>query len=53
MQKKLGLKKKVCFFSATIVKCVNETGQANRRHIGLVCCIMFAHLTKVKGHQGP
>ena len=34
-------------------ECMNETGHAYRRHIGLVCCTMFAHLTEVKGHQGP
>ena len=34
-------------------ECMTETGHAYRSHIGLVCCIMFAHLTEVKGHQGP
>ena len=34
-------------------ECMNETGHAYRRHIGLVYCIMFAHLTEVKGHQRP
>ena len=34
-------------------ECMNETEHAHRRHIGLVCCVMFAHLTKVIGHQGP
>jgi len=33
--------------------CMNETGHAHRRDMGLVCCIMFAHLTEVKGHQEP
>ena len=31
--------------------CMNISGYAHRRHIGLVCCIMFADLTEVKGHQ--
>ena len=30
-------------------ECINETGHAYRRYIGLVCCIMFARLTKIKG----
>ena len=34
-------------------ECMNETSHAHRRHLGLVCCIMFAHLTEVKGHQEP
>jgi len=33
--------------------CMNGTGHAYRKDIGLVCCVMFAHLTEVKGHQGP
>ena len=34
-------------------ECMNDIGHAHRRHIGLVCCIMFAHITEVKGHRGP
>ena len=40
-------------FFSHYVECVNERGHAHGRHIGRVCCIMFAHLTEVKGHQGP
>ena len=32
-------------------ECMHETWNAYRRQIGLVCHKMFAHLTKVKGHQ--
>ena len=45
--------KKGNFFFSHYGECMNETGHAHTRHIGLVCCIMFAHLTEVKGHQGP
>ena len=34
-------------------ECMNETGHAYRRHIAFVCGILFACLTKVKGHQEP
>ena len=51
---KLGFLSKNAIFSATMVNVfMNETGHAHRKHIGLVCCIMFAHLTEAKGHQGP
>jgi len=30
---------------------MNKSGHAHRRHIGLVCCIMFVDLSEVKCHQ--
>jgi len=51
--RKLGFFVKKRIFFSHYVECMNETGHAHRRHIGLVCCVMFAHLTEVKGHQGP
>ena len=43
---------KMQFFSQ-YCECMNETERAYRRLIGLVYCIMFAHLTEVKSRQDP
>ena len=31
--------------------CMNESGHAYRKDIGLVCCVMFAHLTEFIGNM--
>ena len=49
---KMGIFDENCNFFSYNGGCMNETGHAHRKDMGLVCC-MFAHLTEVKGHQGP
>ena len=53
MGAKMGIFHKIRNFFSYYGGCMNETGHAYRKDMGLVCCIMFAHLTDVKGHQGP
>ena len=49
--KKRGILPEITFFFSHYGEFMHETWNAYRRQIGLVCCKMFAHLTKVKGHQ--
>ena len=46
-ESRVSVRCEVCLCPVVVSRC------ELRRHIGLVCCIMFTHHTEVKGHQGP